>query len=175
MDIGKLLQKCSKEKQQLPKFLIYNPQEVPATSELVGACITSAVNQLCRKLDKIMHSATAQPIPSLSINEKQVPAPPSHAVIIKNPSKTLSSHETRKNVIESAVGLEQSGDIEICQGKSELCVLGNCSNKAEKIAGSLKNIDANMSVKVKAKEFVGIIKHVPEEFEAPLTDLVKNY
>jgi len=35
MDIGKLLHKSSKEKQQLPMFLIYDPQEVPAACELV--------------------------------------------------------------------------------------------------------------------------------------------
>ena len=121
-----------------------------------------------------MHCATAQPIASLSFNEKPLPAPPSYAAIAKNPPEALSSHKRRKNVIESAVCQEQSGDIEIRRGKSELRVLINCSNKAGKIRGSLKNIDANMSVKVNAKQFVGIIKRIPEEFEASLTDLVKN-
>jgi len=83
-----------------------------------------------------MHCATAQTIPSLYIIEK--PAPPSYAVIVKNPPRALSSYETRKNVIKSAAGLEQSGDTEIHRGESELCVLDNCSNKAEKIPGSLK-------------------------------------
>ena len=174
MDIGKLLHKCNKKKQQLPKFLIYDPEEVSAASELVGGCIASAVNQMFGKLENSMHCATAQPISSLSINEKLVPSPPSYALIVKNPLKALSSHERRKNVIEPEVGLEQSGDIEIHRGKSELDVLVYCSNKAEKIEGLLKNIDANMSVKVKAKEFVGITKRVPEKFEALLTDLVKS-
>jgi len=121
-----------------------------------------------------MHCATDRPIPSLSINEKPVPAPPLFAVIVRYPPKSLSSHETRKNVIEWVVGLEQSSDIEMRRGTSELRVLVNYSNEGQKIAGSLKNIDANMSVQVNTKEFVGIIKRVPEVFEASLTDLVKK-
>jgi len=139
MDIGKLLHEYSKENQQLPKFLIYDPQEISAASELGGACITSAVNQMCRKLDNFIHCTTAQ---SISY-EKPLAAPPSYALIVKNPPKALSSHKTCKNVFESGVGLEQSGDIEIRRGMFERRVLVNCSNKAEKVAGSLKNIDPN--------------------------------
>ncbi|KAK2719649.1 hypothetical protein QYM36_005210, partial [Artemia franciscana] len=70
----------------------------------------------------------------------------------KKTSNALPSYEKYKNVIESAVDLKQSGDIEIRRGMSELRVVANSSDKAEKIAVSLKNTDTKMSVKVKPKK-----------------------
>ena len=46
MDIANLFAKCAKERIELPKFVIFDPQEVPASGAEVGACVIPTVNDM---------------------------------------------------------------------------------------------------------------------------------
>ena len=49
LDIAKLLARCAKERTKLPEFVIFHPQEVPASGAEVGACVVSPVNEMRRQ------------------------------------------------------------------------------------------------------------------------------
>ena len=62
LDLVKAVYRCSKDKKVLPRFVIYEPDEVPESADAVGACITTKVNQMCRKLDSVTEHLKQAPM-----------------------------------------------------------------------------------------------------------------
>jgi hypothetical protein len=121
VDIGKMLQRCAKDRKSLAKYVIYDPPEVPATSELVGVYAISKINEMCKKVEKAVIHIQQLPVPvDQSPVEKSGKVTLLYLVVVKNPPKTLSTAEARKSVIDSACGtiLDKSA-IEIRRGRSD--------------------------------------------------------
>ena len=53
-DILKLLKYCDEKKIALPKYVIYEPDEVPIVPGEVSAVITRKVNEMCSKLESFI-------------------------------------------------------------------------------------------------------------------------
>ncbi|XP_065562585.1 centromere-associated protein E-like [Artemia franciscana] len=63
MDIAKLFARCAKERIELPKFVIFDPQEVLASGAEVGACVISTVNEMRRQFSGFLERYNQVPIP----------------------------------------------------------------------------------------------------------------
>ena len=54
LDIAKFFVNSAKENRDLPTLVIFEPAEVPACMEEINACITTRVNDMCRRFDGFM-------------------------------------------------------------------------------------------------------------------------
>jgi len=54
IEIGKMLARCAKDRKILPKFMIYDLQEVPAPSALTREYVVSKIQEIYKKIDKTL-------------------------------------------------------------------------------------------------------------------------
>ena len=62
VDIAKVIWKCDKDKKELPKFVIFEPQEVPNCGDVIVSTITAKLNETCKKLDGVAEQLKSGPI-----------------------------------------------------------------------------------------------------------------
>ena len=88
LDMLIIFEKCDEKQIPLPRFVLYEPDEVPVIAGESSATLTRKVNELCVKFDNYVLSKR-NPLPSLSQAPTQS-SKPSFAVILKNPPKMLN-------------------------------------------------------------------------------------
>ena len=62
MDIAKMFAHWAKEKRQLPQFVIFESQEIPACTEEIAACVVSNVNEINRKFNGLLDRLNQKPL-----------------------------------------------------------------------------------------------------------------
>jgi len=104
LDMCKRLSFASKEKRQIPRFLIFSPCEVPTIGNAVVATLTSKVNELARMVDAFsaVSGQSAVNWPSRESPPKPVdPMPVTDVVVLRNSPKDLTSPSSRTNFLDS--------------------------------------------------------------------------
>ena len=148
MDIAKLFARCAKEIIEFPKFVIFDPQEVPASRAEVGACVISTVNEMRRQFSGFLERYNQVPIPwhpgkSVSDGNQPNPAPDRlsplpYSVVLKNPHPPTTTPEERKQFLMSMCGEDLSvDDFELKRSRSERRLLVKTKFKANSIASSI--------------------------------------
>ena len=170
LDIAKFFVKSAKKNRALPTFVIFEPTEVPACMEEINACITTKVNDMCRRFDGFIERfnkgefhVSAHTSPS---SELYSPQKLSYSVVVKNPPPLKTPLE-RKNFIESACGEAlDATKVELRPGRNGWRMAVAHKATAEKIALAIKNKNSESDAKVKTPLYIGLIKGIPEPLDA---------
>ena len=164
LDILKVFRVCEDKNISLPRFVIFEPDEVPIIPGEVTATLTRKVNELCAKFDSYVDSNPSPSVSAMPAAETNtIMSKLSYAVVLKNPPKDLSNPSARKSYLHRVCGDISSNIVELKPTKSEWRVVLNNKNAAESLAEAVGKSDSTISVKVKTPAFFGIIRHVPTE------------
>ena len=179
-DILKLLKYCDEKKIALPKYVIYEPDEVPIVPGEVSAVITRKVNEMCSKLESFIERdrPPAQWPLSGSGSSFQGPSPtpqPTYAVVLKNPPQDLRNPEMRKEYLDKVCGDNSSSIVELRALKSGWRVVLADKKSANAVAQALCANDRSVEAKVKQPYFYGIARHVPADMsDEELCEIIPN-
>ena len=171
-DILKVLDYCDKNNVQLPKFVIYEPDEVPSIPGEVTATLSRKVNDLCLEFRNFvsaqsyavpsMSATTEVSINSVSINNghAHVSTKPSYAVVLKDLPETLDNPIARKGFVDSLC--PNSDDIsELRKTKQDWKLYVKSKATAEKIMENMRSRTPTVTASLKERLFIGVLKRVP--------------
>jgi hypothetical protein len=134
------------------------------------------MNQIYRKMKEILpnlrHGSLCKAIPDF---DRNTDIPSSIFCSLEKSPKSLATPEALKLAIDSVCNMDPSrNDIKVRRRKSEFKVLVGNVKTAERIADSFKPSDDSVAVKIKAKQFMGILKQIPFEFHDGLLAFILN-
>ena len=114
-DMLKILEKCAERQILLPRFVIYEPDEVYVIPGEMSATLTRKVNELCLKLDNFIQTQRSiMPTPEASLKP---PPKLTYAVVLKNPPKELFDPKESRAFIENLCGDSKISIAEIRPGR----------------------------------------------------------
>ena len=158
MDIAKTFARCAKEKRQLPEFVIFEPEEVPACNEEIAACVVSTVNEMNCNFNGLLDHLNQKPLPWSEGNpvaaqaNESTPSPLSYSVVLKKPPPTVATAEERKNFLSNICGdALNDNDFELRRRKYEWRFVTKNKSKAAVLAASInkKSPETLASVKIR--------------------------
>lgn len=165
-DILKVLDYCDKNSVELPKFVIYEPDEVPTIPGEASATLTRKVNDLCLEFKNFVSMAKAQSLCCPSASSVPGPANPvtvnpqtSYAVVLKMP-KSLDNPIARKQFLDTIC--PNSAEIsELKKVRQDWKLFVKSKSSAEKIVEKMKVSKPEVSAMLKEKMFIAVLKKVP--------------
>ena len=167
LDLVKAVYRGFKDKKVLPRFFIYEPDEVPESVDAVG--ITTKVKQMIRKLDSVTEHLKQAPMwwPT-AVTTKQHSTPLPYLVVVKNPLKSLESPDAHKDFILTTYGKLSDDIVELKKNKDEWKVIVKSKDSAEKSANAMKVGNSPLETSVKSKRFLGVLRFVPNDLKAKM-------
>lgn len=174
IDIMKVFKLCDEKNISLPRFVLYQPDDVPIIPGEISATLTRKVGELCRKFDSFVESEyqLRNPYHSRENNGKHKQT---YAVVLKNPPQGLTDPESRKDYLNGLCGQTSNDIVELRPRKSAWSVLVKDKATADSIAQAITSTDNSVVARVKSPSFFGIIRHVPASIsEEDLRSLVSK-
>lgn len=170
LEIVKFFAKSAKEKRQLPTFVIFEPTEDTACGEEISACVTTKVNDMCRRFEGFMERLNKGDLNLFTRTsfptQPNAPTKLSYSVVVTNPPP-LKTPSERKAFIESACGESlDASKVELRPGKNGWRVAIAQKATAEKLALGINNQNQGSSAKIRTPSHIGIVKGIPESLSA---------
>ena len=167
LDMLKLIQLCETNRIKLPKFVIFDPTEVPTTPGELGAIVPQKVTEISNNLkDFIESEKKARAAEKLATSMNQLvtpPAKPCYAVLLKKSPLDLKKPDCRKAYLEHVCGEASGNIIELRPSRDAWKEVTKDKSGAESIMSRITGNNPEVEPKLQCPSLFGIIRYVPED------------
>lgn len=157
IDIVRAFDLCDEKKVSLPRFVIFEPDQVPIVPGETTATLTRKLNEFYMEFKSFAEQQSVKTVPHHSAS-MIVPEKPTYAVVVKNPPKNLDNPSARKDYLDSLAGSSSSSIVTLRPRKDEWRVFMSDKAEATALAEAITNSNQGVDAKVKSRSHFGIIR-----------------
>lgn len=182
VDMIRAFDTCDEKRVSLPRYVIFEPDQVPIVPGEITATLTRKLNEFYMEFKSFAENSSATtavpPHPPETSCASTGRPKALYSVVVKNPPKTLDNPNSRKDFLDSLAGDSSPSIVALKPSKDEWRVIMSDKGAANALAEAITKTHRVADAKVKTPAFFGIVRHTPpgissEDIQGLITSCVE--